>query len=111
MPSHVRSHRKLLSAFTVRIIFAICIYTAWSTDAQATVVVSEYTFECPVVKPVNIDGQTYDRVFLPEAPNSGAIGYHRCGECGGHRGEQASGGQWIPDRTDRCTNPTLSTSP
>jgi hypothetical protein len=57
------------------IAFAIIILAFCPPSASADIIEVEYTFDYPVVKPVIIDGETYDRVFLPDAPNSGQIGH------------------------------------
>ncbi|MFH1373268.1 MAG: C25 family cysteine peptidase [bacterium] len=54
---------------------AVALLIISSTALSAERVSVEYTFERPQIQSVTIEGNLYDRLVMPEAPNSGQIGY------------------------------------
>ncbi len=56
------------------VLLAVVLVTAGELPASDHIQV-EYTFERPRVVPVSVAGMTYDRIIMPNAPNSGNIGH------------------------------------
>ena len=60
----------------------ILVLLAATTAVAAEPIVVDYTFDMPQVVPVRIDGQEYQRVVMPDAPNGGQVGEPRLPACG-----------------------------
>jgi len=69
-----RLHR-IGAVFAVCVALIIAVICSPARADQPGVIELEYSFECPRVETIKIDGLAYDRVVLPGAPNVGQIGH------------------------------------
>ncbi len=57
------------------ILSTILILSSGSLYGSEKTIIVEYEFESPIIKSVQIDDQTYDRIVMAKTPNSGDIGH------------------------------------
>jgi len=68
-------HRPSIASPANGLLFTVIILSCFAPVVAADIVEVEYTFDSPSVEIIKIDGEVFDRINMPGAPNSGAIGY------------------------------------